>query len=108
MPGAGSGRWGGQRGNAITGGSACRFSSVLVLAVALELLLNYWNFFCVNRNHLFRSIRLRFAHNALPTQRNLPNWPIREQLMEAIEANLLSHQIGSFNQSRDSDTGRGS
>jgi hypothetical protein len=32
----------------------------------------------------------------LPTQRNLPNWLVREQLMEAIKANLLSHQIGSF------------
>ena len=50
----------------------------------------------VNRNHLFRSIRLCFAHNALPTQRNLQNWLVREQLMEAIKANLLSHQIGSF------------
>jgi hypothetical protein len=34
----------------------------------------------------------------LPTQRNLPNWLVREQLMEAIKANLLSHQIGSFSQ----------
>ena len=56
------------------------------------------NVLCLNRNHLFRSIRLRFAHNALPTQRNLPNWLVREQLMEAIKANLLSHQIGSSSQ----------
>jgi hypothetical protein len=61
-------------------------------------LLNQRNVLCLNRNHLFRSIRLRFAHNALPTQRNLPNWLVREQLMEAIKANLLSHQIGSFRQ----------
>src|SRR5215831_2018979 len=51
---------------------------------------------CLNRNHLFRSIRLCFAHNALPTQSALQNWLVREQLMEAINANLLSHQIGSF------------
>ena len=59
-------------------------------------LLNQRNVLCLNRNHLFRSIRLCFAHNALPTQRNLQNWLVREQLMEAIKANLLSHQIGSF------------
>ena len=61
-------------------------------------LLNQRNVLCLNRNHLFRSIRLRFAHNALPTQRNLQNWLVREQLMEAIKANLLSHQIGSLSQ----------
>src|SRR6476469_6231583 len=61
-------------------------------------LLTQRNVLCLNRNHLFRSIRLRFAHNALPTERNLPNWLVREQLMEAIKANLLSHQIGSFSQ----------
>src|SRR5271169_98214 len=64
----------------------------------LSYLLNQRNVLCLNRNHLFRSIRLRFAHNALATQRNLPNWLVREQLMEAIKANLLSHQIGSFSQ----------
>ena len=56
------------------------------------------NVLCLNRNHLFRSIRLRFAHNALPTQRNLQNWLVSEQLIEAIKANLLSHQIESFSQ----------
>ena len=61
-------------------------------------LLNQRNVLCLNRNHLFGPIRLRFAYNALPTQRNLPNWLVREQLMEAIKANLLSHQIGSFSQ----------
>ena len=67
------------------------------------------NILCVNRNHLFRSIRLRFAHNTLPTQRNLPNWLVRKQLMEAIKTNLLGHQIGSFNQSvRGPGTGRAS
>jgi len=30
-------------------------------------LLNQRNVLCLNRNHLFRSIRLCFAHNALPT-----------------------------------------
>jgi hypothetical protein len=49
---------------------------------------------------------LRFAHNALPTQRNLPNWLVREQLMEAIKANLLSHQIDLSG--RRPGTGRGS
>src|SRR4029450_13271958 len=67
-------------------------------APLLSYLLNQGNVLCLDRNHLFRSIRLRFAHNALPTQRNLPNWLVREQLMEAIKANLLSHQIGSFSQ----------
>jgi hypothetical protein len=54
------------------------------------------HFLFLNRNHLFCSICCGFAHNALPTQRDLPNWPVREQLMEAIKANLLSHQLGSF------------
>jgi hypothetical protein len=74
------------------------FGSVVVSPRHLRYLLNQRNVLCLNRNHLFRSIRLRFAHNALPTQRNLPNWLVREQLMEAIEANLLSHQLGSFSQ----------
>jgi hypothetical protein len=67
----------------------------VVLAAALELLLNQRNVLCLNRNQLFRAIRLRFAYNTLPTQRNPQNWLVREQLMEAIKANLLSHQIGS-------------
>jgi hypothetical protein len=74
------------------------FSSVKYSSRHLSYLLDQRNVLCLNRNHLFRSIRLRFAHNALPTQRNLPNWLVREQLMEAIKANLLSHQIGSFSQ----------
>jgi hypothetical protein len=74
------------------------FSSVWYSPRHLSCLLSQRNVLCLNRNHLFRSIRLRFAHDTLPTQRNLPNWLVREQLMEAIKANLLSHQIGSFSQ----------
>ncbi|HME74103.1 MAG TPA: hypothetical protein VKI00_00125, partial [Mycobacterium sp.] len=62
------------------------FSSVEYSLRHLSYLLSQRNVLCLNRNHLFRSIRLRFAHNALPTQRNLPNWLVREQLMEAIKA----------------------
>ena len=74
------------------------FRSVEYSPRHFSYLLNQRNVLCLNRNHLFPSIRLRFAHNALPTQRNLPNWLVREQLMEAIKANLVSHQIGSFSQ----------
>jgi hypothetical protein len=69
-----------------------------VFAGHVTHLLNQRNVFCLNRNHLFSAIRLGFAHNALPTQRNLLNWLVRKQLMEAIKANLLNHQIGSFSQ----------
>jgi hypothetical protein len=43
------------------------FSSVKYSSRHLSYLLNQRNVLCLNRNHLFRSIRLRFAHNALPT-----------------------------------------
>ena len=43
------------------------FSSVWYPPRHLSYLLNQRNVLCLNRNHLFRSIRLRFAHNALPT-----------------------------------------
>src|SRR4029078_3180862 len=61
-------------------------SSVYYSSRHLNYLLNQRNVLCLNRNHLFRSIRLRFAHNALPTQRNLPNWLVGGQLMEAIKS----------------------
>jgi len=74
------------------------FCSVYYSPRHLSYLLSQRNVLCLNRNHLFRSIRLRFAHNALPTQRNLLNLLFRAQLMEPIKANLLSNQIGSFSQ----------
>src|SRR5271166_2699679 len=85
-------RWSGSHTNSDTP-VGMPFSSVEYSLRHLSYLLNQRNVLCLNRNHLFRSIRLRFAHSALPTQRNLPNWLVREQLMDVPFQRVVDRSV---------------